>query len=307
LPLAIVVVMAEGKGTPTPKQGAEARQSKPWTLKEVAGKTVWDWFQLGLQIFSTLVVVLIAIGGWRVAANLDDRQRALARKQATTQLAVEDQRTQDLALQGYLDQMSTLVLEDVDNPTVRDVMRARTLATLETLDPSHKPDLMRFLMGAHLVQGANKGKSRISLNEADLHDTGLPPNADLTGAKLEQANLHGAELPQSFLADASLIDADLSDTNMYGAHLQSTDLTNADLSGAGLENADLRDSTLLGTDLNDADLEGANLKGADGWETQQLTLAMSLQGATMPNGQKYEDWIKDKEGRAEDGKNGSAS
>jgi hypothetical protein len=25
---------------------------------------------------------------------------------------------------------------------------------------------------------------------------------------------------------------------------------------------------------------------------------------TLPNGQKYEDWIKDKEGRKEDGENG---
>jgi len=36
----------------------------------------------------------------------------------------------------------------------------------------------------------------------------------------------------------------------------------------------------------------------------QLRAARSLEGATMPNGQKYEDWIKDIEGRKEDGGNG---
>jgi uncharacterized protein YjbI with pentapeptide repeats len=37
--------------------------------------------------------------------------------------------------------------------------------------------------------------------------------------------------------------------------------------------------------LRGADLRGANLSDAD------------LGGATMPNGQKYEDWLNNKEGR----------
>jgi hypothetical protein len=31
--------------------------------------------------------------------------------------------------------------------------------------------------------------------------------------------------------------------------------------------------------------------------------AKSLEGATMPNGQKYEDWLKDKQGSGKDGEN----
>jgi hypothetical protein len=38
--------------------------------------------------------------------------------------------------------------------------------------------------------------------------------------------------------------------------------------------------------------------------TKQLEQAKSLQGATMPDGQKYEDWIKDKEDRKGGGKYG---
>jgi len=34
--------------------------------------------------------------------------------------------------------------------------------------------------------------------------------------------------------------------------------------------------------------------------------AASLEGATIPNGQKYEDWLKSKD-RAEDGKNEGSS
>jgi uncharacterized protein YjbI with pentapeptide repeats len=55
----------------------------------------------------------------------------------------------------------------------------------------------------------------------------------------------------------------------------------ADLSGANLSNAYLKDATVT---------------------EEQLEQAESLEGATMPNGQKYEDWLKDNEGRREGGR-----
>jgi hypothetical protein len=40
---------------------------------------------------------------------------------------------------------------------------------------------------------------------------------------------------------------------------------------------------------------------------EQIDQAKSLEGATMPNGQKYEDCLKDKERRGNDGENGGPS
>jgi len=53
------------------------------------------------------------------------------------------------------------------------------------------------------------------------------------------------------------------------------------------------------TDLREADLRGADLREADlghtkGVSNEQLSAARSLEGATMPNGQKYEEWRKDR-------------
>jgi uncharacterized protein YjbI with pentapeptide repeats len=59
------------------------------------------------------------------------------------------------------------------------------------------------------------------------------------------------------------------------------------------------------TDLTDADLAGAILAGASVTK-ERLAQAKSLKGATMPNGQKYEDWLKSK-GRREDGENSGPS
>jgi hypothetical protein len=49
---------------------------------------------------------------------------------------------------------------------------------------------------------------------------------------------------------------------------------------------------LSGADLSGADLTGADLRGALGVTEEQLDLVWRLEGAIMPNGKKFEDWIK---------------
>jgi uncharacterized protein YjbI with pentapeptide repeats len=76
------------------------------------------------------------------------------------------------------------------------------------------------------------------------------------------------------------------------------DLSGIVMHGTRLVGADLRGANLNGTVLHDANLSGANLTDATGKTAEQLDgQAGSLEGAIMPNGQKYEDWLKDKEGR----------
>jgi hypothetical protein len=68
-------------------------------------------------------------------------------------------------------------------------------------------------------------------------------------------------------------------------------LFDADMSGAFLRAASLRA----------ADLSGANLSHAEGIANEELQQqAASLEGATMPDGQEYEDWLKDREKRQHD-------
>jgi uncharacterized protein YjbI with pentapeptide repeats len=77
---------------------------------------------------------------------------------------------------------------------------------------------------------------------------------------------------------------------LSGATLEGADLTGADLSGAWLLEANL-----LEANLSEASLSEATLYGVAGITNEQLEQrAKSLEGATMPNGQKYEDWLKSK-------------
>jgi uncharacterized protein YjbI with pentapeptide repeats len=84
--------------------------------------------------------------------------------------------------------------------------------------------------------------------------------------------------------------------------LEAANLNRAYLSGANLSNANLRGADLYGSDLSEAILSEAILIGAEVTK-QQLAACRSLEGATMPEGRKYDEWFKDKEGCQEDGEN----
>ncbi len=217
---------------------------------------------------------------------------------------------------------------------VRTLARVRTLMVLERLDPTRKTAVMRFLEEAVLIQRAEGRGPIIYLGGADLRGADLPfadlRGAILTDADLSNANLKGAELRDATLHGANLSEANLINANLEGAELSIADLRGADLRGAFLNNtrlnlarlsdafldyADLSDAILYGANLSEAilyradlsavslnnaklegaDLSDANLINAMKWTEKQLTAAESLEGATMPNGQKYEDWIKSKD------------
>jgi uncharacterized protein YjbI with pentapeptide repeats len=186
------------------------------------------------------------------------------------------------------------------------------------------------LSGANLreadLNAANLGGA--ILREADLSRAKLM-GAKLYSADLRGANLRGASLGRSSMGGIGLSGdvwevsgVDLSGTDLREADLREADLNDADLGGADLRGADLRGANLRNADLGrawrrgdslnqvEADLSGANLRGAvltNAKVTEgQLDQAHALTGATMPDGQKYEDWLKSK-GSGDDGKNSGPS
>jgi len=290
------------------------------------GMTVRDWLPIGGAL---LVPLVIALGSWAITWQLEklENQRAEAERE------LAEQRAQDEALQAYLDQMSHLILdrqllEVEQGDPVHTLAQARTSTAILRLDAEHNESVTHFLITSGLSV-RSKDSPRLlrgsTLSHAKLSGAHLP-NADLG-----DADLSGADLSNALLLNANLIVADLSGADLSNALLDNADLvadlSNADLSGASLLGADLRDANLLGADLRDAnligadlsradlseanlngaDLENANLSGADGITNAELEQqTVSLEGADMPNGQKYEDWLKSGL-REEDGKNDGSS
>jgi uncharacterized protein YjbI with pentapeptide repeats len=241
----------------------QTKQSR-WGFR---GKTVWNWMEL------LIVPLALAVIGLAFSVQQDARQQRVENQRAEAERELAVQRAQDEALQAYLDQMSTLLLEkdlrdSEAGSEVRTLALARTHTVLESLGPSRKSELMQFLLEADLVEGLD----------------GRDPIIELGTADLKGANLTGAVMPFAYLSGANLRGADLGGIILSDADLRDVNLTRPD------QKAFLRRAHLLG-----ADLSGANLRGAEGFTNEEIEQeASSLKGATMPNGQKYQDWLNDR-------------
>jgi uncharacterized protein YjbI with pentapeptide repeats len=242
--------------------------------------TLWNWLDL------LIVPVVLAVGGFLFTRSENRATRAVA-----------ERRAQDEALQAYLDQMGQMLLDEArplrqskEDAEVRTLARAHTLTVLTRIDGERKRSVLQFLYESNLI------------------------TKDRTVLDLNGANLRGANLAQASLAGASLAEASLAGADLGGVDLQGADLSNSDLRGAhmgvslvhlryfGVEitfaasRANLTSANLRGAYLDNADLSMADFTNATVTQ-EQLQQAASLEGAIMPNGQKYEDWLKDKEGR----------
>jgi hypothetical protein len=83
-------------------------------------KTLWDWLEL------LIVPTALAVGGFWFNRTLQEREHTIA-----------EENTQDTALQSYLDQMNTLLLDNElrtsEENEARILARARTLTVLELI------------------------------------------------------------------------------------------------------------------------------------------------------------------------------
>ena len=241
-------------------------------------KRLWDWLQL-LIVPVILIAVTFAWSAMQTRSDNKREDRRLDADRATAKEALED-----TTLQGYLDEMRTLMLEEnlrdsKEGDPVRVVAVIETLTTLHRLHGARKGRVVRFLHEADLLRPEVEYLvvGKISLDGADLTGANLKnarlSKAALSGAYLMGANLTGADLHVAHLWNAHLRDAnlervfaeniDLRNGHLKDANLSGAILTKACLSGSDLAGADLTHARLDEADLNHADLRVANLRGAN--------------------------------------------
>jgi hypothetical protein len=241
-------------------------------------KTLWDWLDL------LIVPAVLAIGGYLFTRS----------ENRSTQAAAE-RRAQDDALQAYLDGMSHLLTEKdllshkaEPGDRLSSVARAWTLTVLPRLDGDRKARVVQFLYEAGLIA---KDRPVLDLSEADLSEASLG-GANLSGTNLSGTNLLGANLGLTLVKVDDV--GGLKLPGPLGRHiLLGANLSGADLMGADLRAAHLATADLSGADLSGADLSGANLGRVKGFTNGELVEQTDLlDGATMPNTQKYEEWLE---------------
>jgi uncharacterized protein YjbI with pentapeptide repeats len=254
------------------------------------GMTIRDWLDLLVVPLALVVISLL------FATQQDQRQQEIENRRAKAERELAQQRAQDEALQAYLSQMSSLLLEkdlreSPKDSEVRSLARARTLTVLGRLDSGRKEKLLQFLYEAELIQKANPV---IDLDGADLQGIDLS-NDRLSGGpflanylealqRLGARPLEGAPASDSEFGSspADLSGASLRDADLSSAWLDGVDLSGADLASAGLYHTDLNGAILSGAILNEAELKGADLSRADLSDAQEDITNEELAQQVLP-------------------------
>jgi uncharacterized protein YjbI with pentapeptide repeats len=230
-------------------------------------KKGWDWIVLVITFIGAIAVPLSIIFGLYTFTIQQQDDNSRTQQQNETNARLADAQQQEITLQTYLDDMTTLLFADKlgdHAPTSAEaavIARSKTLIALNRLtDPQRKAEVVQFLYESNLIGYYDYTKHTIQ-----------PPIVELHGANLEHANLSYANLRY----------ANLSSTDLRYANLSSTDLRYVNLNGTNFGHTTLSGALLSGADLSKANLAHAIITSA------QLAQAQSLQGATMPDGEKH--------------------
>jgi len=105
---------------------------------------------------------------------------------------------------------------------------------------------------------------------------------DLTGARIQKADLSNTDLTKALLSDVLLNDANLDNAKLSGAMLLKVNMSGASLENTNLSHGFLQNANLGGADLNGANLARANLIGANlSGVNVEFTIIVNLRGANL--------------------------
>jgi uncharacterized protein YjbI with pentapeptide repeats len=232
-----------GRKEPNREQGEETKQSR-WGFR---GKTFWDWMQLFI-VPLMLVIITIAFScqqnerQQRIEDQRAQEAQKIENQRAEAEREAAEQRAQDEALQAYLDQMSSLLLENnlrdsAPDSEVRTLAQTRTLTLLDTVDKQRRRDALRFLYEANLI---DRPDPVIRLAGANLQNMDLEL-VNLGGGAFDIPSTYGTDREAEFglgpgadLSGANLSGTDLRYCSLAGVNLEGVDFTGASLAGCGL-------------------------------------------------------------------------
>jgi uncharacterized protein YjbI with pentapeptide repeats len=191
-------------------------------------KTLWDWLQLLAALAVPLILGIATIGFGLLQANLAQQQHQLDQQNMLDQ-------QQAILLQSYIDNIQDALLnhnllgdspkpkDDADKVKIQEVRllaRARTLITIQRLDPGRKGRLIQFLHETELINFQDdKGKKKPLIIDIS--------NSDLSHADLSYEVLRRADLQSVDFLDAILRGADFLDAILRGAYFAGVDLRDA--------------------------------------------------------------------------------
>lgn len=158
---------------------------------------------------------------------------------------------------AFIRDMSSIVLKYNLNLTVSEVIvaRAKTLATLEQIDPRRKWYLIKFLYDSQLLYGNKSGMRFIDLADADLSNVQFSVEKrfarrlELEGIRLSRVQLRSSlfeniGLNRAIFRYSSLNNSNFIGVSIAGADFRDTILENSNFVLHNLQETSFRDSSL---------------------------------------------------------------
>ncbi len=297
----------------------------------LADKTLWDWMELlivpaalagaGLWFSHTQKTTELEIAEANrqedrdIAKQARENEQEIARQERETDRQIANDRQRQAMLDNYFDRMTELILDKqlytTKDENVRLLAQARTQNILRELGDERIRQVIQFIQRTKLGSTENGLLKKVYLDKANLSGVNLQATC-LDEASLNQINLRSANLIGASLISTHLNEADLSEAQLSGAQLRNASLDKANLIAANLSKANLSAAHLGGTHLNGTDFSGADLSGVT-FRTKYLnerpiakfpastadietmiTNVGALDGAIMPDGRKFEEWLTER-------------
>jgi uncharacterized protein YjbI with pentapeptide repeats len=173
----------------------------------------------------------------------------------------DDMNAKEIRMQNIYDtfmrEISSIVLKDNINLTKAEITfaRAKTVLTLEQIDPKRKWYLIKFLYDNQLLYTSKWGMKYLDLAEVDLSNVNFGGKrqfgrrTDLSSILLSNIQLRNSTFENVGLSQANFVFSDLNNSNfigvsMSGASFMNTIMENSKLVLSNLGNSSFKDSKL---------------------------------------------------------------
>jgi uncharacterized protein YjbI with pentapeptide repeats len=167
---------------------------------------------------------------------------------------------------------------DIHNPREMAAFYRSAEEHMGKLDENQKTSLESCNTVQLIRKLRNSNPSIVRYAVEELRRRGHLEDGSLRWVYLRYVNLQGLDLSG----------ADLKNTDLNMAKLQGVDLSGANLEETRLNKANLRFALMSGANLKGATLNYVNLQGILDLTEEQLSQAIKLRGATMPDGSRYD-------------------
>ncbi|CAF0977706.1 unnamed protein product [Didymodactylos carnosus] len=224
--------------------------------------------------------IVTTIQQQHIARQNREKDRDLAKEQRAEDNKLADDVRMNNVLNGYFEEMSDIFTNkniSFDNTMTLTMIRAKTVTSLNQLDPTRKSIIIKFLYETKAITKRNTITFSVDLTDAELNNINMSSQTK-TNANLRYLVFSGVSLVNASFRNRDLAYSNFSFSYLTKANFQHSNLFGVNFHGASLQQASFDNANVSSADFTNTDLSGSNINDT------QLLLAFSISNGILPNG-----------------------